>query len=170
MLIEPIDSIYQYNMSSNLTYTRLQKEENKLLKDPIKNAIVRRKGTYDFHFLLHGLDGDYSGGYYHGALELPTDYPFSPPKLKFFTPSGRFEVNTNICTTFTNFHKETWSTAWNVETMVIGTLSFMQSEEGALGTRSDGPAERRRLAKQSLAFNLNNPVFVNMFGQEPLLS
>lgn len=46
----------------------MQKEENKLLKDPIKNAIVRRKGTYDFHFLLHGLEGDYSGGYYHGVL------------------------------------------------------------------------------------------------------
>jgi ubiquitin-conjugating enzyme E2 J2 len=89
---------------------------------------VRRKGALNFHFCLFGLDGDYSGGYYHGILELPEDYPFSPPKLKFFTPSGRFEVDTPICTTFTNFHKETWSTAWNVETMVLATISFMQSE------------------------------------------
>lgn len=36
---------------------------------------------------------------------LPEDYPFSPPKLRFFTPNGRFETNKDICTTFTNFHK-----------------------------------------------------------------
>lgn len=54
--------------------------------------------------------------------------------------------------------------------MVLGTLSFMQSEEGGLGTRSDGAAERRRLASLSMAFNLNNPVFIELFGQEPLLS
>lgn len=82
----------------------------------------------NFHFVLFGLDGDYAGGFYHGVLELPSDYPFSPPKLKFFTPSGRFETDTPICTTFTNFHKESWSTAWNVETLVLATISFMQSE------------------------------------------
>jgi ubiquitin-conjugating enzyme E2 J2 len=115
-------------MSSNLTFVRLQKEELRLSKNPIKNAVVKRKGVLNFHFVLFDLDGDYTGGYYHGVLELPTDYPFSPPKLKFFTPSGRFEVDTPICTTFTNFHKESWSTAWNVETLVHATISFMQSE------------------------------------------
>ena len=32
-----------------------------------------------------------------------------------------------ICTTFTNYHKESWSTAWNVETMILATISFFQS-------------------------------------------
>lgn len=115
-------------MKNNLTFVRLQKEEQKLLKNPLAHAVIRRKGALNFHFVLLGLDGDYSGGYYHGVLELAEDYPFSPPKLKFYTPSGRFEVDTPICTTFTNFHRETWSTAWNVESMVLATISFMQSE------------------------------------------
>jgi hypothetical protein len=58
-------------MSSNLTFARLNKEELRLSKNPIKNAIVKRKGVLDFHFLLFGLDGDYTDGYYHGVLELP---------------------------------------------------------------------------------------------------
>lgn len=60
------------------------------------------------------MKGDYEGGYYHGVLELPENYPFAPPNLKFFTPSGRFSTDVLICTSFTSYHKETWSTAWTV--------------------------------------------------------
>jgi ubiquitin-conjugating enzyme E2 J2 len=92
-------------MLANITLARLNKEEFRMSKNPIKNAIVKRKGILNFYFVLFGLDGDYAGGYYYGVLELPEDYPFSPPKLKFFTPSGRFETDTAICTTFTNYHR-----------------------------------------------------------------
>lgn len=84
---------------------RLMKEEQQLLKDPIQLAVVRRRGHSEFHFCLFGLDGDYQGGYYHGVLVLPEDYPFAPPQLKFFTPSGYFEVDTRVCTTFTDYHR-----------------------------------------------------------------
>lgn len=89
----------------NLTIVRLEKEEQKILKNPIKNCLIRRKGALHFHFCIYGLDGDYEGGYYHGVLELASNYPFAPPVLKFFTPSGRFEPHKPICTTFTNYHK-----------------------------------------------------------------
>lgn len=103
---------------------RVNKEEQSLLKDPIDMAVVRRKNL-EFHFCLFGLDGDYEGGFYHGALILPEDYPFSPPELRFYTPSGYFETNKAICTTFTNYHRETWSALWNVESMVHGVISFI---------------------------------------------
>jgi len=32
-----------------------------------------------------------------------------PPDIKMMTPNGRFEVGKKICTTFTSFHKESWS-------------------------------------------------------------
>ena len=79
-------------MSKNtkLVLLRLQKEESKLLAEPIEQSWVAREGVLNFHFCLYGLDGAYSGGYYHGVLQLSEEYPFAPPQLLFFTPSGRF--------------------------------------------------------------------------------
>jgi ubiquitin-conjugating enzyme E2 J2 len=119
--------------------------------------LVRRVGTLHFHFCLHGLEGAYSAGLYHGLLELDENYPFRAPKLYFYTPSGRFEVNTPICTSFTSFHQETWTSAWNVRTLIIATISFMYSEEPSFGARSDSIPTRQALARQSRLFNLRNP-------------
>lgn len=74
----------------NLTLARLNKEEKSLDNEPIQNVLVKRKGVLNFHFCIYNLDGVYQGGFYHGVLELAEDYPFSPPKIKFFTPSGRY--------------------------------------------------------------------------------
>lgn len=71
--------------NQRLTLVRLEKEERSLHKEPIPNIIVKRKGQLDFHFCIYGLEGAYSGGFYHGVLELAADYPFSPPQLKFFS-------------------------------------------------------------------------------------
>ena len=40
-------------------------------------------------------------------------------------PSGRFETNTRICLSMSDFHAEMWNPGWNVETILIGLLSFM---------------------------------------------
>ena len=34
------------------------------------------------------------GGYYHGKLVFPKDFPFKPPRIFMITPNGRFKVNT----------------------------------------------------------------------------
>lgn len=46
----------------------------------------------------------YAGGVYHGKIIFPSEYPNKAPKLIFLTPNGRFQVNTEICLSFTNFH------------------------------------------------------------------
>jgi ubiquitin-conjugating enzyme E2 J1 len=91
--------------NNKLVLLRLEKEEAKLHNEPLDQAWVARKGVLDFHFCIHDLDGQYTGGFYHGVLQLSEEYPFAPPKLLLFTPSGRFEVNKPICTSFTNYHK-----------------------------------------------------------------
>jgi ubiquitin-conjugating enzyme E2 J2 len=124
---------------------------------------VAREGVLNFHFCLHGLDGAYAGGFYHGVLQLSEEYPFAPPQLQFFTPSGRFEVNKPICTTFTNFHKESWASSWNVRTMILATISFMNSEEPGAGYINSSSYTRRQYAKASLDHNLKNPLFRELF-------
>jgi ubiquitin-conjugating enzyme E2 J2 len=84
----------------------------------------------------------------------------------FFTPSGRFEVSKPICTTFTNFHKESWTSGWNVRTMVLATISFMTSEEYGAGSLNNNSLTRINYAKNSMAHNLKNPLFVSLFKKQ----
>jgi ubiquitin-conjugating enzyme E2 J2 len=132
----------------------------------MENALVSRVGMLDFHFCLYGLEGAYRGGFYHGLLQLHENYPFRAPKLFFYTPSGRFEINTPICTSFTHFHQETWTSAWNIRTLIVATISFMYTEEPSFGCRTDSEEDRRKFARQSRQFNLKNTQFVSLFAHK----
>lgn len=68
------------------------------------------------------------------------------------TPSGRFELNTKICISFTNYHEELWQPAWGVRTAIIGLQGFFSLKgQAAVGVASlEAPAsERKRLAQLS---------------------
>ena len=66
-----------------------------------------------------------SGGYYHGKLVFPKEYPFKPPRIMMITPNGRFQTNTRLCLSISDFHPDTWNPAWSVSTILTGLLSFM---------------------------------------------
>lgn len=112
------------------------------------------------------MQEDFEGGLYHGVIELPEDYPFAPPKIKFLTQNGRFQVDKPICTTFTNYHKETWSSAWSIRTIITGLVSFMYTNERGIAALFDSSSRRKSLAQKSLANNLANPLFVQLFKEK----
>lgn len=41
------------------------------------------------------------------------------------TPNGRFQSNTRLCLSMSDFHPDTWNPAWSVESILKGLLSFM---------------------------------------------
>jgi ubiquitin-conjugating enzyme E2 J2 len=149
-----------------LTQMRLQKEEASLDREPLANALVARDGMLNFHFCLYNLEGPYEGGFYHGLLELHENYPFMAPKLIFYTPNGRFDTNIPICTSFTNYHQETWTSAWNVRTLILATVSFMYSEEPSYGCRTEPDSVRKDYAANSIRNNMNSEIFARLFGQK----
>ena len=67
----------------------------------------------------------YLGGFYHGKLMFPGDYPFKPPRIMMITPNGRFQTNKRLCLSISDFHPDTWNPAWSVSTILTGLLSFM---------------------------------------------
>ncbi len=67
------------------------------------------------------------GGFYHGKLLFPSDYPFKPPRIIMITPNGRFQTNRRLCLSISDFHPDTWNPAWSVATILTGLLSFMVS-------------------------------------------
>ncbi|XP_008046874.1 ubiquitin-conjugating enzyme E2 J2 isoform X2 [Carlito syrichta] len=103
------------------------------------------------------------GGYYHGKLIFPREFPFKPPSIYMITPNGRFKCNTRLCLSITDFHPDTWNPAWSVSTILTGLLSFMVEKGPTLGSIETSDFTKRQLAAQSLAFNLKDKVFCELF-------
>ena len=50
-------------------------------------------------------------------------------------PSGRFETNTRLCLSMSDYHPESWNPSWSVETLLVGLQSFMYEENNtAIGS------------------------------------
>ena len=55
---------------------------------------------------------------------------------------------------YSDFHPELWNPLWGVATIVIGTISFMMTEDITYGGIRTTAAQKQELAKQSIEFNL----------------
>ena len=146
------------SLNEGLSIKRLSKEFSNMQDKPSYEYYAEPvKGEmFEWHFTIRGPSKtDYEGGIYHGVITFPETYPFKPPSVQFLTPNGRFEINTKICLTFTNFHPEYWQPAWTVRTILIGLQSYMPVEEEALsiGSITTSSPERKRLAKASTHWN-----------------
>jgi ubiquitin-conjugating enzyme E2 J1 len=116
-------------------------------------APVSDSNLHEWHFTLLGppSPSPYAGGLYHGRITLPSTYPLKPPNFRFLTPSGRFEVNREICLSISGFHEETWMPAWGVRTALTALRSFMaeKGSAGQVGGMEAKPEVRERLARES---------------------
>ncbi|KAL2438362.1 Ubiquitin-conjugating enzyme E2 J1 [Exophiala dermatitidis] len=116
-------------------------------------APVSDADLHEWHFTLVGppAPSPYAGGMYHGRITLPTTYPLKPPNFRFLTPSGRFEVNREICLSISGFHEETWMPAWGIRTALTALRSFIaeQGSAGQVGGLEASQEVRKRLAKES---------------------
>lgn len=161
-------------MTSKLSKKRITNEIRNYTKENFQfpNLVLKPDidNIYIWYFLVHGLlDTPYEGGVYFGKITLPDNYPFAPPDFVFLTPNGRFQTNKKICTTFSSYHKETFSTAWNILTMMSGLISFMTEEatpDTGIGSIMTSVEEREAFAEMSVPWNLDNDLFLQVFGKE----
>ncbi|KAH7889773.1 UBC-like protein [Phlebopus sp. FC_14] len=131
---------------------RIMQEAKELAHDPCTdyNAAPLEDDIFEWHCTIRGPPGtEFEGGLYHFRIMLPAEYPFRPPSLMMLTPNGRFELNTKICISFTNYHEEEWQPAWGVRTAILGLQGFFplkgQAANG-VGSVEYPVSERRRLA------------------------
>lgn len=80
-----------------------------------------------------------------------------------YTPNGRFETRRRLCLSISDYHPEEWNPAWGVSSILTGLLSFMLENSKALGTIETLHREKVKFAKQSLDFNLKDPMFCSLF-------
>lgn len=160
-------------MSSKIFSKRIQKEiqiySQTNFEFPNIYLAYDESNLCSWYFVIHDLkDTPFDGGFYMGQVILPKEYPLKPPDFIFITPNGRFETNKKICTSFSGFHQDTYSSAWNISSMCCGLVSFMTDNQdvddskgiGGIKTTDD---EKRILSKKSIFFNSQNETFRKLF-------
>ncbi|DBA02699.1 TPA: hypothetical protein N0F65_010524 [Lagenidium giganteum] len=124
-------------MASAMATNRLRKEYKNIIKKPVENirAAPLETDILEWHYVITGTEGTpYEGGYYHGKLKFPKEYPMKPPSVLMLTPNGRFEVNRRICLSMSDFHPETWNPLWSVSSILTGLYSFMLEDQNTTGS------------------------------------
>lgn len=142
-------------MTSSST-KRLLKESTDLHKHPSPYFTAHptsESNLQDWHFTLAGppSPSPYASGLYHGRITFPAAYPLRPPSFRFLTPSGRFEVNREICLSISGHHEETWQPAWGIRTALLAIRSeiFSSEAKGQVGGMEGSEALRREYARLS---------------------
>ena len=82
-----------------------------------------------------------------GRIMFPKEYPLKPPGIEMLTPNGRFKPGTKICMSMSDYHPETWNPSWNVQTIIIGLISFMCTDEITAGSVRTTDDQKRILAQ-----------------------
>jgi ubiquitin-conjugating enzyme E2 J1 len=130
------------------------KEASELSASPSSDyhAEPQDDNLFEWHFTIRGppAPSAYASGIYHGRIILPPQYPLRPPAFRFLTPTGRFEVNREICLSISGHHEETWQPAWGVRTALVAIRSFMDTDaKGQLGGIECSKEAREKMAKES---------------------
>ena len=118
----------------------------------------------EWHYVIQGpKDSLYAGGYYWGVIKFPPEYPYKPPSILMFTKSGRFQVNTRLCLSMSDFHPETWNPMWSVASILSGLLSFMLDTTPTFGSIESTDDAKRSYAAVSLQENAKVALFRKLF-------
>ena len=138
------------------------KNNKRLLKEKEENSTPGecfyiqplKDDLHKWHFTILGSkDSVYEGGLYHGYFVLPPDYPLSPPDIYYLNENGRYKINTKICMTITSYHKEAWTPAWTLRTMMEAVNAYFILEDNGIGSIKESDAIRREKAQKSRAYS-----------------
>jgi ubiquitin-conjugating enzyme E2 J1 len=107
----------RYNRN-NPAVKRILQEVKEMQSNPSDDfmSLPLEEDIFEWQFAILGPRGtEFEGGIYHGRIQLPAEYPFKPPSFMMLTPSGRFETQTKICLSISNYHPEHWQPSWSGE-------------------------------------------------------
>jgi ubiquitin-protein ligase len=139
---------------------RILKEYSDIKKEPIEYIKVTADGDnlLKWYFLMEGQD-DFQNGQYIGVITIENTFPMTAPTFRMLTPSGRFEVDKNICLSNSHYHAESWSPLWTIRSLIIGLYSVMHSVQAdkedtkGISHLSTTPQVRKDYAKKSIEYN-----------------
>ena len=69
--------------------------------------------------------------------------------------NGRYQINKKICTNFTSYHKESWTPAWTIATMLKAIIAHFEVEDSGIGSIKKDKKIWIELAKKSVNYHCN---------------
>ena len=112
---------------------------------------------FNWHFTIKGAKGsEFEGGLYHGNLHLENDYPSIKPEIQFYTPNGRFAINTSLCILLNAVkNSKHWQSDWTLINMLEALIYYMTLQESHTGSIAESKEKRIEYAKNSLEYKCN---------------
>jgi len=125
---------------SKETVSRLLKDVKQIIKNPLTDH-----GIYYIHddndmmkgyaLIIGPSDTPYFGGNYFFELNYPTDYPHSPPKVKFCTNGNNIRFNPNlykcgkVCISILNtWRGDQWTSCQTISTVLLTLCTLLCSD------------------------------------------
>ena len=122
---------------SKETMNRLLKDVRDIIKNPLTD-----QGIYYIHddtdmlkgyaMIIGPSDTPYFGGYYFFELNYPTDYPHSPPKVKYCTNGNNIRFNPNlytcgkVCISLLNtWRGDQWTSCQTISTVLLTLCTLL---------------------------------------------
>lgn len=122
------------------TMQRLLKDVRQIIKNPLTD-----QGIYYLHddidmmkgyaMILGPSDTPYFGGFYFFEFNYPSDYPHSPPKVKYCTNGNHIRFHPNfyccgkVCVSLLNtWRGEQWTSCQSISTVLLTLCSLLCSD------------------------------------------
>ena len=107
---------------------RIKKEIEDLKRD-VSSGIKVESDPCDPNHLKGSLKGPPDTPYHNGTFEvdivIPTDYPFTPPKMKFLTKLWHPNVSSVTGAICLDILKDQWSPALTMKTVMLSLQALM---------------------------------------------
>ena len=125
---------------SKETVTRLLKDVKQILKNPLtENGIYYVHDDTDmmkgYALIIGPSDTPYFGGNYFFELNYPSDYPHSPPKVKYCTNGNNIRFNPNlyacgkVCISLLNtWRGDQWTSCQTISTVLLTLCTLLCSD------------------------------------------
>jgi ubiquitin-protein ligase len=136
------------------TITRLLKDVKQIMKNPLtENGIYYIHDDADimkgYALIIGPSDTPYFGGNYFFEFNYPTDYPHSPPKVKYCTNGNNIRFNPNlytcgkVCVSLLNtWRGDQWTSCQTISTVLLTLCTLLckdplLNEPGVSNTHED---------------------------------
>jgi len=122
---------------SKETISRLLKDVKHILKNPLtENGIYYIHDDVDmlkgYALIIGPSDTPYFGGFYFFELSYPSDFPHSPPKVKYLTNGNNIRFNPNlyvcgkVCISLLNtWRGDQWTSCQTISTVLLTLCTLL---------------------------------------------
>jgi ubiquitin-protein ligase len=135
-------------------YKKATSEPNEFIKFAMSpdNGCVWYIRIYNFA----GNEDEFVGGEYDCRMVAPIDFPFNPPSFYFLTSNGLYEVETKVCISIGEFHKDEYRAGLGMAgfaNQLVSGLVGWKDMGGGINIIKTSLAKKRELAYDSRASN-----------------